>query len=320
MKRLLAGICLLLLLAVPASAFSTIRFSLQWLPQAQFAGYYVAFEKGFYLRRGLDVFITHGGPEKNPLLDLVEGRADVATSFLSDALQFSQDQPIFQLAQMVNRSGLMLVAWKDRGIEGIRDLDRRKISLWPGIFHSSYLGFFREHDLFPHLVPQYGSVFLFLRKGVDVCAAMEYNEYHEVIQAGVDPDELTCFFMGDEGFGFPEDGLYCMESFFRENPEDCRAFVEASLDGWRYAREHPEEALDLVMNHSRKAHVPTNRPHQRWMLQHLLASIFPGDGDPWKAGVLSQEDFDRTVEVMRYQGQLPSPPSYAEFTDGGMKP
>lgn len=320
MKRLLAGLSLLLFLAVPASAFSTIRFSLQWLPQAQFAGYYVAFEKGFYLRRGLDVFISHGGPEKNPLLDLVEDRADVVTSFLSDALEARQNHPLFQLAQVVNRSGLMLIGWKDQGIASVTDLNRRQISLWPGIFHSSYLGFFREHDLFPHLVPQYGSVALFLRKGVDACAAMEYNEYHEVIQAGVDPEELTCFFMRDEGFGFPEDGLYSLDSFYRDNIEDCRAFVEASLEGWRYAREHPEETLDLVMGRCRKAHVPTNRPHQRWMLENMLESIFPSEGDSWQPGVLSREDFDRTVKVMRDQGQLASSPGYGEFTDGGMKP
>lgn len=320
MKRLLAGFCLLLLLAVPASAFSTIRFSLQWLPQAQFAGYYMAFEKGFYLRRGLDVFITHGGPGKDPLLELTEDRADVVTSFLSDALKFGQDHPIVQMGQMVNRSGLMLIAWKDRGIESVSDLDRRQVSLWPGIFHSSYLGFFRENDLFPHLVPQYGSVALFLRKGVDACAAMEYNEYHEVFQAGVDPEELTCFFMRDEGAGFPEDGLYCLDSFFRDNPEDSRAFVKASLEGWRYAREHPEEALDLVMVHSRKAHVPANRAHQLWMLQHVLDSIFPGEGDGWEPAVLSRADFDRTVEVMQLQGQLAGTPLFEDFTVGGNEP
>lgn len=320
MKRLLAGLCLLMFLAAPASAFSTLRFSLQWLPQAQFAGYYMAFEKGFYLRNGLDVFITHGGPGKNPLMDLVEDRADVVMAFLSDALKFRQEYPILQLAQMVNRSDLMLVAWKDRGIENAEDLDRRKVSIWPGIFQSSYLGFFREHDLFPHLIPQYGSVALFLRKGVDACASMEYNEYHEVLQAGVDPEELTCFFMRDEGFGFPEDGLYCMEPLFRENPEDCRAFVKASLEGWRYVREHPEEALDLVMAHCRKAHVPTNRPHQKWMLLRMLDSIFPGENGGWREGVLSEEDFDRTVNTMRYQGQLVSPPGFGDFVAGEVKP
>ncbi len=314
MRRLLAGFCLLMLTSLPAAAFTTFRLGLQWLPQAQFAGYYAAFEKGLYLRRGLDVFIVHGGPEKNPLRDLVEDRVDVITAFLSDALVFRQKHPVVHLAQIVNRSGLMLVGWKERGIDRVADLHHRRVSIWPGLFRSSFLGFFREHDLFPDLVPQYGSVALFLRKGVDACAAMDYNEYNRILQAGVDPEELTCFPMREGRFGFPEDGLYCLDSFYRENGEDCRAFVEASMEGWAYAREHREEVLDLVMDRARKAHVPTNRAHQRWMLDHVLESIFPGDnpGD-WQAGVLSRQDFERTVSVMREQGQLASAPAYGDF-------
>lgn len=314
MRRSLAGLCLLLLTAWPAEAFTTFRLGLQWLPQAQFAGYYAAFEKGFYLRRGLDVFIVHGGPEKNPLRDLVEDRVDVATAFLSDALAFRQGHGVVQLAQVVNRSGLMLVGWKERGIEKAADLHHGRVSIWPGLFRSSFLGFFREHDLFPDLVPQYGSVALFLRKGVDACAAMDYNEYHRILQAGVDPGELTSFPMREGRFGFPEDGLYCLESFYGENEEPCRAFVEASMEGWAYAREHREEVLDLVMGHARKAHVPTNRVHQRWMLEHILAAIFPGENpEGWRTGILSREDFERTVSVMREQGQLASVPAYGDF-------
>lgn len=317
MRKFIAAVLLILATAVPSSAYMSIWCSLHWLPQAQFAGYYMAFEKGFYLNRDLDVFLLHGGPGKNPLMDLIEGKSEMATSFLSDGLIFRQDHKIVNIAQMVNRSNLMLMGWKDRIILSKEDLDGRKVSLWPDMFRSSYNAFFQQNQIIPDVYPQYGSVALFLRKGVDASAAMEYNEYHKVLQSGVKPDKLTCFFMRDEGTGFPEDGIYCMESFCRENPQECQAFVEASLEGWRYAREHQEETLDMVMKYARKAHVPTNRAHQRWMLNHMLDSIFPGESGQWKIGELSKEDYDRTVKIMKDQGQLVSAPFFETFYQGG---
>lgn len=319
MKRFILAVLLILAAALPACAYMSIWCSLHWLPQAQFAGYYMAFEKGFYLSRDLDVFLLHGGPGQNPLTDLSEGKSEMATSFLSDGLLFRQNHKIVNIAQVVNRSNLMLVGWKSRIIFSKEHLDGKRVSLWPDMFRSSYNAFFQQNNISPRVYPQYGSVALFLRKGVDVCAAMEYNEYHKVLQSGVAPDKLTSFLMRDEGTGFPEDGIYCLESFLRENPRECRAFVEASLEGWRYARDHQEEALDMVMKYARKAHVPTNRSHQRWMLTHLLNSIFPGESGHWKTGELSKEDYDRTVMIMKDQGQLNSPPPFDVFYPRGEK-
>jgi NitT/TauT family transport system substrate-binding protein len=319
MRRFAVAVLIILATAVPSFAYMSIWFSLHWLPQAQFAGYYMAFEKGFYLNRDLDVFLIHGGPGKNPLVDLIEGKSEMATSFLSDGLIFRQNHKIVNIAQMVNRSNLMLMGWKSRIILSKEDIDGRKVSLWPDMFKSSYHAFFQQNHITPVAFPQYGSVALFLRKGVDACAAMEYNEYHQVLQSGVNPDKLTCFFMRDEGVGFPEDGIYCMESFWKENPQECRAFVEASLEGWRYARDHQEEALDMVMKYTRKAHVPTNRAHQRWMLTHLLESIFPDETGNWKTGKLSEDDYDRTVKIMEDQGQLLSAPPFETFHKGGIE-
>jgi NitT/TauT family transport system substrate-binding protein len=125
--------------------------------------------------------------------------------------------------------------------------------------------------------------------------------------------------MQKNGFGFPEDGVYATARYARRDPGLCRAFAEATLKGWAYCREHPEEAVDSVMGHARDAHVPTNRVHQRWMLDHMLAAIYPGDDDSWQPGVLSRVDYERTRAVMIGEGLIGSAPSYEDFVQEGAR-
>jgi NitT/TauT family transport system substrate-binding protein len=303
----------LLLLFVVASLFSPregMAFSFthvfvlpQWSPQSQFAGIYVAYEKGFYLRRMLDVTLLRGGADADPWEYLQKGEADLVTQFLSSGLE-ARDKgvPLVLLGQMVQKSSLMLVGRKDRGIASLGDLSGRGVSLWEGPFRLGFDLLFEKEQIDPRIYPQYYSVNLFLRGVVDACAAMYYNEYHVLYQAGFDFEELAPFFLEEYGLGFPEDGIYALESFYRENPEACADFVEATLEGWAYARENPEEALDIVMQYVDRAHVPANRGHMRWMLEALLPRILPESGDHWEPGVLSREEYRRAGEAL-FQGK-----------------
>ncbi len=308
----------LLFLGGKASAFTSLFVLPQWSPQAQFAGIYVAYEKGFYLRHMLDVTILQGGPQADPWTFLREGKTDLVTQFLSSALE-ARDQglPVVLAGQMVQKSSLMLVGRKDRGIEALGDLSGRPLSRWDSSFRLGFDLLFDNQNVVPRIYPQYYSVNLFIRGVVDVCSAMYYNEYHMLYQAGFDFDELSPFLLEDYGLGFPEDGIYCTESFYRENSEDCEAFAEATLEGWGYAREHPEEALDIVMKYVDRAHVPTNRGHMRWMLHSILSCILPASGDSWEAGVLSREDYFRTGEALVRGKLIGSFPAYEDFVPSG---
>ncbi len=133
--------------------------------------------------------------------------------------------------------------------------------------------FFRKYHLQVREVPQSATLNLFLRGGVEVASAMWYNEYHQILNAGVNPEELTTFFLADHGMNFPEDGIYCLEDTAKQHPESCRAFVAASLEGWRYAFAHPDEALDIVMQYVQAANVATDRVHQKWMLEQMREII-----------------------------------------------
>jgi NitT/TauT family transport system substrate-binding protein len=143
---------------------------------------------------------------------------------------------------------------------------------------------------------------------------MQYNEVHRIYQAGVDPEELTVIPLDEQGFGLPEDGLYCLEGFAAANPAACRAFAQASLEGWKMAAQNPDEALAAVLKRARTAHLPMNEAHQRWMLKTMLESIVPPGQGGWNLGELSRRDYDRSAQILRGQGVISAPPSYEALT------
>jgi NitT/TauT family transport system substrate-binding protein len=320
MKYLPAIICLsLLLLLAPAfgaqeAALRQVSFIPQWTPQSQFAGYYVAYEKGFYQRRGLQVKIMRGGPNWPPSAMLANGRADFGSMMLTTGIiKRSQGVKLLNIGQIVQRSALMLVAKKASGINAPKDLEGKKVGLWGEDFQGQPKAFFRKYGLSVKLVPQSGTLNLFLRGGVDAASAMWYNEYHLLLNAGLNPEELTTFLLADHGLNSPEDGIYCREETFKESPERCGDFVRASIDGWRYAFAHPDEALDIVMHYVHAANIATNRVHQKWMLARMRDIIMPGAADAM--GLLREEAYQRVAAELRHSGLINQIPPYAEFYD-----
>jgi len=174
--------------------------------------------------------------------------------------------------------------------------------------------FFKSKKLSPAIVPQYYTVNLFLRRGVDACTVMYYNEYHVLYQSGIDASQLSTFFLRDHGIDFPEDGIYCLRATRDRSPETCRALREATLEGWKYASEHPDETLDVVMKHVNEAKLPTNRTHMQWMLTAVLSSVFPAKESAWKPGGLSQTSYEQATRWLLELGQLKAAPTYEEFT------
>lgn len=305
-----------LLSAQPARAESLkqVVFIPQWSPQAQFAGYYMALSKGFYQNCGLDVAFLRGGPETPAGEALSKGRADFATLFLTGGMELrSRGIPVVNVGQIVQRSALMLVAKKSSGIRDPADLDGRRISMWEG-FSAQPLAFFRRNKVYPDVIPQGYTLNLFLMGGVDAATAMWYNEYHTILNSGMDPDELTTFFLAEHGFNFPEDGIYCLESTLKEKPALVRCFVQASLQGWRYAFDHPEEALDVVMAHVNEAKLPTNRVHQKWMLNRMQDIIFPPDSN-LAPGFLEQQEYEFVAAELFEAGIITEIAPYRIFYD-----
>jgi len=298
---------------VRAEGLKKATFIPQWVPQAQFAGYYVAFQQGIYRKHGIDLTIITGGPDRSSGEYLKDRKADFATLWLSSAIQMrDQGIPVVNLAQTMQRSALMLIAKKSRGILRPEDMNGKKAGLWGPIFQVQPKAFFKKYNLDVRVVRQSFSVNLFLRDGVDIASAMWYNEYHTILNAGLNADELATFFFHEYGLNFPEDGIYALEETYVKDPELCKAFVQASLEGWRYAFEHPKETLDTVMMNLQRAYIPATRVHQRWMFERMKDLMLPDDPNVIM-GLLKPEDYLRVAGGLMENDLIRKIPTYPAF-------
>ena len=289
-----------------------MTFMPHWLPQAQFAGYYVAFEKGFYRNHGIELQMVRGGPGFPPAQMLAKKKVAVTSMFLSEALQ-QRDKGIklINVCQLMKRSGFIMVAKKGSGIVKPEDLNGRRISAWEN-FQIQPRAFFRKYRINVTPIIQGATVNLFLRGGVDAASAMWYNEYHTILNSGWNADELTLFFFDQHGLNFPEDGIYALEENYKKDPDLYRRFVQATLEGWVYAFAHREEALDLTMKYIQEAKTGTNRVHQRWMLARMKDLMMP-DGTTILQGALDVKDYERVTQEFLRNGLIRQAPPIREF-------
>ncbi len=291
---------------------SRVTFLPHWIPQAQFAGYYMAAERGFYRQQGLEVVLLDGGPRKNVGRMLASGEATFASHFLSAGIKLREEGiPLVHLAQITQRSALMLVAHKSHGIHSLKDLDGKKVSLWTD-FTAQPNALFRKYNLNVRTIPQSPTINLFMRGAVDAASAMWYNEYHLFLNSGLNEDEVTVFFYDQHDLNFPEDCLLCLGDTWQTRPEDCRRFVAGTLAGWQYVLNHREETLALVMKRVEAARTGSNRSHQRWMLDRMCELI-----QPIKPGValgeLPREAYEAVARELKNCGQVQSAPPFGEF-------
>ncbi len=312
---------LICLIFLPCNAYSSseepekISLIPLWIPQAQFAGYMMAKEKGFYSDAGMDVTILKGGPSILPLQAIASREATFAIDWLPKCIQAKANGlDIVNIGQIIKDSAYMIVCKKTMATVDPKSLNNRKLAHWVGIMDLSVEAFLGKFNIQMEIVPNYTSVNLLLTSAVDAISAMRYNEYHQIINSGYDPDELVVYDLKDLGMNIPEDGLYCLERTYQRNPELCKRFVTASLLGWQYAFEHKEETLAVVMREARKAHTGTNMAHQRWMLNTMEKLIKSDDGAIIEK--LDKKTYESVCELMIKYGYMERAPKYREFYKG----
>lgn len=317
---------LLALTLVPSQAIhamqketDSINIILQWTPQAQFAGYFVAKEKGFYKEHGLDLTIIAGGPDKVVSDYLDSGTADFGTMFLATALERRDSgMPVVNVGQILHHSTLMLIAKAGTGIETIADLDQKKVALWANEFQLQPYLLFKQLGIDVEIVPLASSMDLFIRDAVSATSAMWYNEYHTILSFGLRKEELQPFFFRDTAFDFPEDGIYCLENTLQRYPEAATGLLKATLQGWQYAFAHEEEALDIVARAMTEAKLPMNRVHQRWMFRRMRDTILTNNTLA-KGGILPEEAFTKVMLHLLEGGAIRNPVAYDTFYRGPLK-
>ena len=267
MKNMILSIIGFLILPCIVQA-QRIVFTPQWTPQSQFAGYYVAQEKGFYKEFNVEVDFQHPSVSYSALNRLMEGSSDVITTQLTQAMiAIDRGIPMVHVLQTSQKNGLVLLGRSD-SIRTIEDLRRKKVGVWKAGFGELAYIMDAELQLGIKWIPFLEGTNLFISGAIDATLAMSYNEYLQIRVSG--HEDKIPIRLSDIGYDYPEDGLYVSLDFYRRYPEKVKAFVEASRKGWEWTHEHPEEALDIVMKWAEKEQVHTNRIFQRWMLEEIL--------------------------------------------------
>lgn len=291
--------------------FRNINFKTPWLHQAQFAGFYVAHEKGFYKDYGLNVIIDMGGPDDPSSEALSNKKSDIVAMFLSSAIrEIDQGNSIVNIAQLSQKSSFLLVAKKQSGIREIQDINNRKVGIWANDFKEPTMILLNKHKIKAEIVPISWTTNVLAYDVVEIMNMMIYNEYNVFVNTGYDPDELTVFPLADYGVNIPEDGIYCRKEYYERNKELCHDFAEASLQGWIYALNHEEETLSIVLKYLKRNHLPANIPHQRWMLQKIREAVLYNTDN---FGRLSERDYNSSIEMMKQNNIIYHSIPYKDF-------
>jgi NitT/TauT family transport system substrate-binding protein len=289
---------------VAAQAADKVTIQLKWVSQAQFAGYFVAKEKGFYKDAGLDVTIKPGGPDVAPPQVIAGGGADVVVDWMPSALASREKGvPLVNISQTFKRSGLELTCRADTGIKKPADFKGKTLGIWYGGNEYPFLSWMSKLNLKPgtdiKIIKQGFNVDPILQKQADCVSTMAYNEYWQVIDGGYKPSQLTVFKYEDEGVATLEDGLYVIEKNLKDPAFVAKMakFVKASMKGWDYAKKNPDEAVKIILAGDSTG-AKTEKDQKRMMTE--IGKLL-GASD----GKLDVKDYDRTVATLMAGGSDP---------------
>ena len=296
-----------LLLAGAAQAADDVTLQLKWVTQAQFAGYYVAADKGFYEEEGLNVTIKPGGPDIAPPQVIAGGGADVVVEWMPAALAARErGVPLVNIAQPFKSSGLMMTCLAESGVKSPADFPGRTLGTWffgneyPFLSWMAKLGIPTDGSAAGVNVLKQGfNVDPLLQKQADCIATMTYNEYWQVIDAGLTPEQLVTFKYEDQGVATLEDGLYVLEQNLADPAfaDRMTRFVRASMKGWKYAEANPDEAALIVLDND--ATGAQTEKHQKRMMGEI-AKLTAGSN-----GALDPAAYERTVATLLGGGSDP---------------
>jgi len=313
MKKL-ASVLILALALCSSSVARNVRFMPQWYPQAQFAGFYVAQEKGFYADEGLDVDIVHAAdPTPQSVMQmLLDGKVDIINMQLIPAMiEKAGGADLTNILQISHNSALVCVSHEP--FDDFSDLNGKRVGQCSeGLAEPADI---MCHEMDSKIEWHYSeqAINLFLAKAVDAVLIYSYNEYLSLLFAmgEISPKNILRF--SDADYNFPEDGLYATSQYLKANGESADCFVRATMKGWRYAAAHQEEAVDIVMKYVREYQVITNRPMQKMMLKEILRlQTNPKTGKP-DFSYVSKEMFDVLIQDMLTLGYIDKSFNYESF-------
>jgi len=308
--------------ASAAPKLTNISIQLQWVPQAQFAGYYAAQDLGYYKAAGLNVKLLNGGPQIVPGQVVASGRAQFGVNWLT-ALLAARDQgtDLVDIAQVFSRSGMTELTWKSSGINSIAKMKDKKVANWLGGDQYELFAALTKAGMDPAknkgvtIVQQPFDMGLFLNHQVDAASAMTYNELAQVLETK-DPktgklislNDLNVLKMQNVGTGMLEDNLFSTASYLKSKAHQqiAEKVIAATLQGWIYCRDHVAQCVNFTL----KAGPTLPKGHQMWMMNQINQLIWPSTTG---IGIMDKASYTRTWKLMKQFGGIKKTPSAGAY-------
>jgi NitT/TauT family transport system substrate-binding protein len=312
--------------ASQAPEATAVRLQLQWVPQAQFAGYFAAEAEGYYEDEGLDVTFVPASPDLAPhVAGSAEDGPEFTISWVPKVLEARVGTPpsdLVNIAQVFQRSGTLSVSWKDSNITSPADFAGKKVGVWDFGNEFEVTAAARKHGLevgtdFEKVIQPFDMTLL-LSRDIDVAEAMTYNEYAQVLEAEnpetgelYQPEDLNVIDYNAEGTAMLQDALFVRKAWLEQsgNEDVATRFLEASFRGWIFCRENPDKCIEYTVDQGSTL----GAGHQAWMMNEINPLVWPS---PNGIGIMDQALWDQTVAVAVEAGIIPeAPPAEAFRTD-----
>ena len=310
----------------PASgAMDKVRLQLKWLHQAQFAGYYVAADKGYYKAMNLDVEILPGGPDVAPAQKVLNGAADIGIDWVGSLLSNrDKGQPLVDIGQFYQSSALLLISKKSAGIKSPADLKGKKVGVWTAGNEFEFRALMDKYKMDDSIdnnkdltvIKQGFEMDSFLNGQLDAASATTYNEYNVVLEAGVKPEDLNVITYNDEGVGMLEDHVFVTEQTLKDKKDILARFLAASQKGWADAVQNQTAAVDAVMSRVDKS--TTSRDHQVSMMKEVAKLVQPAGLAPEKIGFVDPVKFQTTADIALKFNVISKPAAPTAYTNDVM--
>jgi NitT/TauT family transport system substrate-binding protein len=287
-----------------------VRLQLQWVTQAQFAGYFAAIDQGFYTDAGLDVTILEGAVDIVPQQVVASGGAEFGLAWVPKALVSREEgADIVNIGQVFQRSGTLEVSWADSGITEPADWEGMRVGTWGFGNEFELTAAFELYDVTPaEIIQQPFDMSLLLNNELDAAQAMTYNEYAQVLEQEnpetgelYTAEDLSVIDFNEIGTAMLQDAVWADAAWLADNEETAQAFLKASFQGWIYCRDNPDACVQIVLDRG----PALGASHQAWQMNEINALIWPS---PAGIGVMDQALWDQTVEVAVGQSVIAADP------------
>lgn len=311
-KRIILGLLMGMTCLCVKAQEEKLIFTPQWTAQAQFAGYYVAQELGFYYKAGLDVEIVHPSVTQTAMSRISNNESQATTLQLAQAMEIISDGiPLVNILQTSMNNAMVIVSRR-----GMNPLEQHgaKVGIWNAGFGQIAIGMSIKENLNYRWIPFASNVNLFISGAIDATLAMSYNEYYQLVQTGIELNEDNVYRFCDHGYNIQEDGIYMTREYYETHKDQALKFAKASREGWEWAIQNPEKTLDIVMEYVQREHIATNRVLQKLMLDEVLRLL--KDRESGKYEFLLRPDMvEQASNLMFENGMLDRQVTYSELID-----